>query len=306
MKIVQSYFCFSLTVNIIANISTFVNIEAPQPAILPSVVIVKNWLDEAVRILKVAGIITARLDTLVLLEDAFGKDRAWLLAHQDSEIPASIQQELNEKITRRAHHEPLAYIRGKAEFFGREFIVSPATLQPRPETETMIELLKSLALPDGTTVADIGTGSGAIAITTKLERPHLIVHGTEIQPDALAIAHKNREKLAADVMLHEGDLLNPLMHTKIEVILANLPYVPDSHTINEAAMQEPAIAIFGGKDGLTPYRQLFTQITQRAQKPTHILTESLPFQHADLASIASTQGYQLQTSQDFIQLFSLD
>lgn len=263
------------------------------------------WLPKAVQALENAGIATARLDALILLEDAIGKERGWLLAHPEFNLQEKTVTALDQQIGRRLNHEPLAYIRGKSEFYGREFFVTPATLQPRPETETMIDLLKSLDLPESSVVADIGTGSGAIAITAKLEMPHLVVHGTEIQPDALAVAHKNREKLAADVMLHEGDLLKPLMNTKIDAILANLPYVPDSHTINQAAMQEPSVAIFGGEDGLDLYRRMFKQAADLRQQPGYILTESLPFQHEGLSDIAGTFGYRLQTANDFIQLFRL-
>src|SRR5690606_18304490 len=143
---------------------------------------------------------------------------SWLLAHPDHIIEENIIKRVDKQIVRRASHEPLAYIRGKSAFYGREFLVTPDTLQPRPETETMIELLKKLDLPEGSAVADVGTGSGAIAITTKLELPHLVLHGTEIQPDALGIAHKNRKRLAADVKFHEGNLLEPLSNIDIDVI----------------------------------------------------------------------------------------
>lgn len=289
---------------IIASISVFVNMFLRFPAILP-LMNIDRWLLDTTNKFRTAGIATARLDALVLLEDATGKGRAWLLAHPETPLQGQTLQKLGGWVKRRAAHEPLAYIRGKSEFYGREFLVSPATLQPRPETETMIDLLTSRDPHEGSVMADIGTGSGAIAITAKLELPHLIVHGTEIQVGALAIAHKNKEKLGAQVNFHEGNLLEPLMNTKVDIILANLPYVPDSHTINEAAMQEPAVAIFGGADGLDLYRGMFKQVADLRQQPDYILTESLPFQHEGLSDIARTFGYRLQTARDFIQLFKL-
>lgn len=260
-----------------------------------------NWLSFAEQKLK--DIPTARLDALVLLEDALQKDRSYILAHREQELDADLLRKLNQRIERRAKHEPLAYIRGKSEFYGREFLVSSDTLEPRPETETMIEQLKKLGVK---TVCDVGTGSGCLAITAKLEMPTTKVLAIEINDEALKIAKQNAAKLHAEVEFFNGNLLEPIKNKEIDVLLCNLPYVPDSHTINEAAMHEPKIAIFGGADGLDLYRQLFLQIEKRTQKPKYILTESLPFQHHGLASIARNYGYVLQKTDDFIQVFQMD
>lgn len=251
------------------------------------------------------GIHTSRLDALVLLEDIAGKDRAWLLAHPEFELKPTALKRLLEKLRRRASHEPLAYIRGKSEFYGREFMVTPDTLQPRPETETMIELLKKLKPSNPAIVADIGTGSGAIAISVKLEWPETEVYATEINAAALKISKKNAKRLKAGIRLYRGDLLEPLLtvDSRFSVLLCNLPYVPDSHTINEAAMQEPRVAIFGGPDGLGLYRRLFDQVKLLSEEPAYILTESLPFQHEALADIAKSSGYTQSQKQDFIQVF---
>ncbi len=281
-----------------------------------------SWLNLATKRLK--NIHTARLDALILLEDATGKERGWLLAHPEFEIESKIATKLQQQIEKRANHVPLAYIRGKSEFYGREFLVTPATLQPRPETETMITLLKNLLKhktslaevrplqveKDDVVIVDVGTGSGCIGITAKLEFPEAEVYATEINDDALEIARKNAGKLHADVIFLEGNLLEPLSNIKyqISVLLCNLPYVPDSHTINEAAMQEPKIAIFGGEDGLELYRELFRQISdsrsQLSEKPKYIFTESLPFQHEALKEIAKRYGFAQTTEADFIQVFT--
>lgn len=266
-----------------------------------------DWLAAAVQTLKSTGIATARLDCLVLLEDALGKDRTHLLAHQELTLNSEQISLLNSQITRRALHEPLAYIRGKTEFYGREFMVSPDTLEPRPETETMIDLLKQLAdskqltVDSNTLIADIGTGSGCLAITTKLEFPRAKVCATDISKKCLEIARKNAQKHGVPIEFIEADLLSAV-NRQPSAVLANLPYVPDGHTINQAAMQEPKLAIFGGSDGLDIYRQLFSQLVKL--KPKYVLTESLPFQHAALAKIARAAGYKLQNTTDFIQIFS--
>ncbi len=270
---------------------------------------VNKWIKQATDLLHASQVPSARLDALILLEDTLGKDRAWILAHPEFTIQDSILNGLKEKLERRANHEPLAYIRGKSEFYGREFYVTPATLQPRPETETIISLLKELDLSPNPTIVDVGTGSGAIAITCKLELPYTSVYATEIQADALKIAQKNATNLIADINFYQGNLLEPLpsstFDTPTSIILANLPYVPTSHTINKSAMQEPEIAIFGGEDGLDVYRQLLEHIKSLKQKPTYILTESLPFQHKELVSIATQTGYKLITTEDLIQTFAV-
>ena len=331
-----------------------------------------EWIKESVRQLREAGVTTARLDCLVLLEDAIGKDRAWLLAHPEHNLQGSVLKSLSTKITQRVQHVPLAYIRGKVEFYGREFTVNAHTLVPRPETETMIELLKRVRnleadvavweverrgrkpskkqylfekqepksslvkTEDGYKVlwekparrqltqkpapirgsglryhdedlyiVDIGTGSGAIAITAKLEMPEATVVATDIDKKCLETAQKNAKNLSADVTFAQGNLLEPveLPAEQIVVLLCNLPYVPDDFSINTAATHEPKHALFGGSDGLNLYRELFNQIQMRDMKPAYVLTESLPPQHQTLAEIAKAAGYELYETDDFIQCF---
>lgn len=263
---------------------------------------VEAWLKNAVAQFKTAGIGTADLDALILLEDETGKDRAWLLAHPETTLQGPSLRRLKILCSRRMEHEPLAYIRGKTEFYGREFLVNKDVLQPRPESETMVELLKKIIFVGRFTLADIGTGSGALAITAKLEIPNVKVIGTDIDAKCLAGAEKNASSLKADIDFYKRDLLEDLPVTA-DVILANLPYVPSDYHINEAAAMEPKKAIFGGPDGLDLYRMMFEQIAGLPKKPMFVLTESLPPQHKDLLSIAKTSGYKLKTSEDFIQVF---
>lgn len=335
--------------------------------------VVKDWLRRTEQELKEAGITTARLDCLVLLEDELGKDRAWLLAHPVQILQRSEIENLSKKVGQRVKHVPLAYIRGKAEFYGREFIVNAHTLVPRPETETMIELLKRVrnreadvsvwenghpkhrsrrrlykfekpepnsnlvrtdegykvvwqktATPkDGRNrpersstlnyhdedlqLVDVGTGSGAIAITAKLEFPETTVTAIDIDAACLKTASQNARKLEADIVFLEGNLLEPFSPPtdKTLVLLCNLPYVPDNFQINTAATHEPRHALFGGIDGLDLYRELFKQIMGNPFKPAYVLTESLPPQHETLAEIAKAAGYDLTRTDDFIQLFEL-
>lgn len=270
---------------------------------------IKTWLDKQVKRLDNAGIGTARLDCLVLLEDATGRDRSWLLAHPELPVQGPTLEKLEASIVRRANHEPLAYIRGKTEFYGREFVINQHVLEPRPESETMIELLKQLVASRQLTVngqlqiADIGTGSGCLAITTKLELPDAKVYATDIDPDCLEVARKNAQTLKADVTFLKGNLLDPIFTAICQptAIVANLPYVPDDYKLNNAALLEPRLAIFGGTDGLDLYRRLFKHATLR--HIPWIFTESLPIQHKELRRVAKISNYKQIKEEDFIQAF---
>ncbi len=282
-----------------------------------------HWLDSATRKLEQAGVGTARLDALVLLEDVTGRDRARLLANPEHGLSREELAKLTKLLNNRAKHTPLAYVRGKTEFYGRNFVITPAVLEPRPESETMIDLLAGLAadgeLPpdDGKNgirgqktlqIADVGAGSGALGITAKLELPQdreAVVDLLEIDPKAAKIAKINVEKHTTNISVIEGDLLEA-SDKDYDVLLCNLPYVPDNHTVNQAAMHEPKIAIFGGPDGLDIYRRLFSQVKKLKAKPLYILTESLPPQHGALEGIADASGYVLEHEDDFIQVFRRD
>lgn len=267
---------------------------------------VSIWLSYAKDKLETAGIGTARLDCQLLLADILEHDRSWLLAHPDTVITEETHSKLDKQLEERAKHVPLAYIRGKTEFYGREFYVDRRVLEPRPESETMIDILKKLPGADGgMEIIDVGTGSGALAITAKLELPRAKVIATDIDPACLAVAERNAHKHHVDIEFAQGDLLEPVnAKTGVSVItLANLPYVPDDYHINQAAMQEPPIAIFGGEDGLDPYRKLFAQAAGFSERPKYILTESLPPQHRQLAFIAARHGFRQTQEDDFIQVF---
>ncbi len=279
--------------------------------------IISEWLTRSISKLNEASVPTPHLDAELLLADELGKDRSWLLAHQEFKLSSAHVKKLNTYIKRRAQHEPIAYIRGKQEFYGHEFVVSPDTLTPRPETETMIELLldwvkhHASKIEGDLQIVDVGTGSGCIAISAALEIGSKVEDGgskvnylgIDISAKALAIARKNAQRLGADVTFKKLDLLSEtvdLQPSTFNIILANLPYVPTDFSINLAASHEPAFAIFGGEDGLDYYRALFSKTSIGTYL---ILTESLPSQHDALASIAKDAGYLLADTQDFIQQF---
>lgn len=266
------------------------------------------WLRENERVLRDAGVTTARLDTLVLLADELARDKSWLLAHPEHVLQIEQLKKLSTKITQRADHVPLAYLRGHAEFYGREFTVDANVLVPRPESEDMIELLKQAAsFESQVAICDIGTGSGCLAITAKLELPGATVIATDIDKSCLNTARENAARLGADVIFLQGDLLQPIRKTKNEkrktIIVANLPYVPLDYPINQAAAHEPKRALFSGTDGLDHYREFFAQVPTLTVCPACIITESLAEQHAGLVKIAELYNFTLQTTKGLAQLF---
>lgn len=262
---------------------------------------IQDFLKTATKTLQQGGVTTARLDCLILLEDELKLDRAAILAHPEITLSPPQTIRLNTQITQRKAHVPIAYIRGKSPFFDREFVVNEHVLVPRPETEIMIELLKNLPLPSKPKIADIGTGSGCIGITAALEIPGTTVTLYDIDPHTLKVAQINIDALKAQATVSEGDLLSE--KPDADVLLANLPYVPTNYPVNQAAEHEPAHALFSGEDGLDLYRRFWKEIALLKRLPTFILTESLPFQHGAIRTLAATSGYGEELKQDLIQVF---
>jgi release factor glutamine methyltransferase len=263
-----------------------------------------NFITHATQQLTKSGVITARLDCLILLEDESLKDRATLLAHTSDELSPEAIETLEQKIVRRCAHEPLAYIRGFAEFYGRHFKVTPNVLIPRPETELIIEAFQQFTpKKDIRRVADIGTGSGCLGITLALEHPNLHTDLYDISDEALKVAKQNSKLLGAhNTSIHKNNLLTNITQG-YDAIVANLPYVPTNFPINKAATHEPKIALFAGADGLSDYQCFWQQVASLPKKPKIIITEAFPAQQHVLAQWARRSGYALEYVQDFIQLF---
>lgn len=263
---------------------------------------VQDFLKTATAQLSEAGIESARLDALILLEDAVGVDRAHLLAHPDQTIPPPILTTLRAQLFERVKYIPLAYIRGFAPFYGRLFTVDTSVLVPRPETEAIIDLLKEATTDKPIHCADVGTGSGCLGITATLEVVGVTVDLYDIDAGALAVAKQNARNLKVHCRYHRHDLLHGIKR-HYDVVLANLPYVPTGLSINQAAKHEPPLALFAGQDGLDVYRRLFSQLV--TLRPTHVITESLTSQHQALTELARHTGYRLKATKGLAQHFIL-
>lgn len=261
------------------------------------------WLFETMEQLGNAGVDSPRRDALVLLEDTLEKDRAWVLAHDDFVIPKAKLTTLNGLIKRRLGREPLAYIRKKAWFYGRFFYVDEHVLIPRPESEKIIELAKKLG-PQS--IIDIGTGSGCLAITLAFEIPNASIIAADIDTEVLEVARKNAYAHNVKIVLKKAYLLDNLLSDEApELLVANLPYVPNGLVTSPEIEAEPEEALFAGESGMDLYESLWGQISTATHKPHYIITESLETQHSQMNALAARSGYKLIKTEDLIQKFEL-
>ena len=206
----------------------------------------------------------ARLDAETLLLHALSQDRAWLLAHWDDEAEPAAMCGYDELVARRQTGEPIQYITGSSEFFGLPFSVGPGVLIPRPETEHLVEEVIRLAADWSNAplrIADIGTGSGIIAVAVAHALPQAQVSAIDSSAPALAIALENAQQnhLEDRIQFFEGDLLAPLAGNTFHIIASNPPYIPKSEKDSlsiEVRDHEPHSALFAGDDGLDLYRRL--------------------------------------------------
>ena len=215
---------------------------------------IRDALDSAIIALTAAGCESPRLDAELLLAAAMGVDRAVVVSDPGRRIEPDAARRFMEYAARRREREPVAYILGSKGFRSIELAVDPRVLIPRPETEHVVEAV--LDLPRGARVCDVGTGSGAIALALKSERPDLEVVATDSSDDALEVARANAERLGLEVELHHGDLLADV-RARLDAIVSNPPYVEDGAELApEIVRYEPALALRAGPDGLDVIRRL--------------------------------------------------
>ncbi len=222
--------------------------------------------DAALRLEPVGG--TGRLDAVFLLAHAGGVSRQEMIAHRERELTPEIVERFESLVAQRESGMPLAYVTGEAGFYGRMFGVDRRVLVPRPETELAIEWavrhLRAIGRAAGT-AADIGTGSGAIAVTLAGELPDLNVYASDLSAEALAVARRNsaRNSVFQHVTFLHGDLAAPLLpFAPFDCVVANLPYVPSAEcaAAPDPVSFEPLMARDGGPDGLDFYRRLMPDL----------------------------------------------
>jgi len=203
----------------------------------------------------------------LLLGHVLGRPTAWLIAHDDAVLDKTVLLGFASLVARRAGGEPVAYLVGYREFFGRDFAVTPTVLIPRPETELLIELaLAKVGAGDTARILDLGTGSGCIAITLALEIPQALVTATDASAAALVAAQRNAERYGAKVRLLQSDWYSALDGECFDLIVANPPYIAaaDPHLAAGDLRCEPLAALSSGEDGLDAVRRII------AATPAHL------------------------------------
>lgn len=228
---------------------------------------VKEALQEASLFLAAAGIAEPESNARLLLGHVLALSPASLLAAQRDLFPAERIASFEEAINRKTAGEPAQYIIGEQEFYGLNFTVNSSVLIPRPETELLVEAISSWGCKmwpgHNPLVADIGTGSSAIAATLKHLNPNWRVIASDISSAALEVARGNAVKLGLQIDFREGNLLEPLEGLGIDVLVSNPPYIPAADIEDlqtEVKDYEPRSALDGGDDGLTPYRIMMQQL----------------------------------------------
>lgn len=266
-------------------------------------------VNAATQRLEEAGIDPARLDAQVILAHVLGVNRSWLYAHYDYELEPEQSACFTELIARRIQREPVAYLIGRKEFYGLELAVDRRVLIPRPETEMLVDAVLEIAAgksPAPIKIADVGTGSGAIALAVANNAPNAQVYALDVSHQALEVAHVNvqRHDPTQQVVLVHSDLLARLP-TCVDVIVANLPYVTSSDyaTLHEDVRNyEPQLALEAGDAGLDVISRLLHQLPHVLEPGGAVILEIGYNQGAlvlDLVRKALPGAYALDLQQDY-------
>lgn len=260
-------------------------------------------------------------------ESGLTLDRSYLAAHGEEELSVETQAKLRAALERRAQGEPLAYVVGEKEFYGRKFRVDARVLVPRPETETLVDLVRERVqgsaqnlrqfATDFATVSrqsasrqkasagrilEIGTGSGCLAVTLALELPEAEVVATDVNVEALRVAQENAQRLGARVEFRRADLLAGLAG-EFEVLVANLPYVDANwEWLDRKSLDyEPAGALYSERNGLAHYARLLEQLgaAEAKVRARWLVLEADPCQQDELVRLAAAQGWRLEERRGF-------
>lgn len=240
---------------------------------------IADSLREATEVLQTAGVPEARREAGSLLSFIIGKDRTFLISHADDRLEGIEFDRFREAVKRRAEGEPLQYITGVQDFYGREFRVTPDVLIPRPETELLVEaaleVMEGISAP---LICDIGTGSGCIAVTLLCERTDAQVVGVDISEAALAVATQNahRHRVSERITLRISNCFHGLEPTSFDLVVSNPPYVSSnvlSGLQREVRDHEPLVALSPGEDGLSVIRRLVTESPTFLTPNGHLIME---------------------------------
>jgi release factor glutamine methyltransferase len=246
----------------------------------------------------------SKLDVELIIGHMLELPREWVLAHPERKFTKLQKQLLNLLVCKRADGLPLSYITGYKEFYGKRFIVNEFVLIPRPETEDMVErAIEILGNNPDYIMLDMGTGSGCIGMSVALALDSENIICSDVSGPALEVARLNKKKLHPNVPVVRSDMFEHI-EDDIDLLCANLPYVPKSLKNKPDIQAEPAIALFSDNKGLAHYQQMFEAIKKRAQKPSIILVESLVEQQPKLETLAAQFGYKKSWQKALITEFT--
>lgn len=251
---------------------------------------VKALLQQAIIALSEAGCDAPRLDAEVIFAYVLQQDRSWLYAHSDEAIAQVVAEAFERCIQRRAKREPVAYITGRREFFGLTFEVTPHVLIPRPETELLVEETLQLLKQEKPLIADVGTGSGCIAVSLALHLPGATIIATDVSVDALAVARRNaiRHGVAKRIYFIQDDLLASL-NRPIDVLVSNPPYISAGELKTlapEVRHYEPQFALTDGGSGLSIIERLLATAATVVKPGGFLLLELGAGQGVQVLSLA--------------------
>jgi release factor glutamine methyltransferase len=221
-----------------------------------------------------------RLDSQLLLGFVLGKNREWLMAHGEEEVTHDQQIQFEALLAKRASHIPVVHLTNNREFYGLDFYIDADVLTPRVETEQMVDWAIKYA-PKDSTLIDIGTGSGAIAIAIAKHRPDLEIWATEVTDEAMTVARKNAKKHKVDLKFIKANLFGGI-DEKFATVVTNLPYLKEDADLMIEVQKEPGVALFGGPDGLDIYRRFLKQLPIHLEAGGYLFTECDPWQQDQL------------------------
>ena len=248
-----------------------------------------------------ADVTTPSLDARLLMQHILQVEHADLIANENRQLTDDQANTFQTYLTRRLAGEPVSRILGIREFYGRDFKTSPAVLDPRPDTETLITLCLEYLPPDlEQTILDLGTGSGILAITLLAERPHKRAVAADLSPAALAIASDNAKRwgVSRRISFTQSNWFENIEGT-YDLIVSNPPYIPARDIPNleiEVRNHDPHLALDGGKDGLDPYRAIAAQAAQFLVPNGIVAVEIGAGQAEDIISIFKTQNFKCLAS----------
>lgn len=264
-------------------------------------------ITQATRQLQRRNINDARKESELLLSFVLKKSIEYIITNLYGNVTNHQRDKYRALLLRRCHHEPMAYILKSAPFHGQSFLVNRHTLIPRPETEQLVEIASTIIKQNNLKrVVELGTGSGVIAITLARQSPKIRLFASDISPEALSIARINaqRQKVLKRITFKRGNLLKPWRNIKADMLIANLPYVSQAELKKSPTKSElkyePRQALFGGKDGLDLFREMFDQIARLENRLRLVLIEFGWGQAKEISNIVNKKlpNYELDIVRD--------